>query len=342
MGGAARNHGGTRGHGCSPLPGDRPNVNRHTLNDSTIISMVKNKKVGQERQPTDKKLMIVKQLPRIGRELDWNGNHNIISKVMEKKQVNQDVEKVESMTVQNRKDQGSFLKQTKNIKAESPAKSTPLERLADKNLQQVNGKSLEGLNTEPCLKVQTKQCNQEKSTQVLRVAKGNIKKLDDKTKKKQVEDYPLSVPKMSLQKSQQQIDDKIIPDPELDTNPVKQMQKELHLKLPDQQLLHVDPVTLEHEVKRHQGYHAVPQPMVPFPAFQTRWSQIWVNNCLMQPQVSPTLISYPSIPVPFQSGLVQIQLSPVMFIVNSSNQAHQAHQANLPPKDPMTYMPEQD
>ena len=97
---------GTRGHGCSPLPGDRPNVNRHTLNDSTIFSMVKNKKVGQEKQPTDKKLMIVKQLPRIGRELNWNGNHHIISKVIEKKQVNQDVEKVESMTVPNRKDQG--------------------------------------------------------------------------------------------------------------------------------------------------------------------------------------------------------------------------------------------
>ena len=202
MGGAARNHGGTRGHGCPPLPGDRPNVNRHTLNDSTIFSMVKNKKVAQEKQPTDKKLMIVKQLPRIGRELDWNGNHSIISKVTEKKQVNQDVEKVKSMTAPNRKDQGSNpqVKQTKNFKAKSPAKSTPLESLDGKNLQQVNSKSLEGLNTEPCLKLQTKQCNQEKSTQVLRVAKGNVKKLDGKTKKKQAEDSPLSVPKMSLRK----------------------------------------------------------------------------------------------------------------------------------------------
>ena len=117
--------------------------------------MVKNKKLGHEKQPTDKKLMIVKQLPRIGRELDWEGNHNIISKVIEKKQVSQDVEikkKVESMRVPNKKGQGSIhqLKQTKNIKAESPAKSTPLERLDEKNLQQVNSKSIEVLNTETC------------------------------------------------------------------------------------------------------------------------------------------------------------------------------------------------
>ena len=330
MGGAARNHGGTRGHGCSPLPGERPNVNRHTLIDSTIFYMVKNKKVGHEKQPTDQKLMIVKQLPRI------------ISKVIKKKQVSQDVQsrkKVEPMRVPNKKDQGSIhqLKQTKVIKAESPAQNTTLERLDDKNLQKGNSKSLEGLNTDPCLKVTNKQCSKENNTQVVRVAKGNPKTLDGKTKKQQVEDSPLNVPKIFQQKTQQQIDDKIIP--ELDTKPVKQMHKELPQKLPDQHPQH-DNMTLQYAVKEHHEYHAVPQPMVSLTAFQTHRPQLWVPNCPMQTQVSPTLISFPSNPVHVSSFqlpcLVQVQLSPVMFMVNTSNQAH------IPPTAYMTSMPEQD
>ena len=41
MGRAARNYGGTRGHGYFPLPGERPNVNRHVMNDSDLFSLVK-------------------------------------------------------------------------------------------------------------------------------------------------------------------------------------------------------------------------------------------------------------------------------------------------------------
>ena len=42
MGRAARNYGGTRGHGYFPLPGERPNINRHVMNDSVLFRFVKN------------------------------------------------------------------------------------------------------------------------------------------------------------------------------------------------------------------------------------------------------------------------------------------------------------
>ena len=35
MGRPARNHGGTGGHGCHPLPGERPNFNHHVISDKT-------------------------------------------------------------------------------------------------------------------------------------------------------------------------------------------------------------------------------------------------------------------------------------------------------------------
>ena len=38
--GRARNHGGTGGHGCVPLPGERPNYNRHVMTDKTLLSLV--------------------------------------------------------------------------------------------------------------------------------------------------------------------------------------------------------------------------------------------------------------------------------------------------------------
>ena len=82
-----------------------------------------------------------------------------------------------------------------------------------------------------------------------------------------------------------------------------------------QQFPNVADMTQEHRVNKLQGYHEVPNPMVYLPAILG-----WVK-------VSPTFFSYPSIPVPFPSGLVQIQLSPGMFISNSRIQAHQVLRA---------------
>ena len=42
MGRAARNNGGTGGHGCVPMPGERPNFNRHVLTDKALLSLVSN------------------------------------------------------------------------------------------------------------------------------------------------------------------------------------------------------------------------------------------------------------------------------------------------------------
>ena len=44
MGRAARNHGGTGGHGCVPLPGERPDFNRHVMSDTVLLSLVPNHK----------------------------------------------------------------------------------------------------------------------------------------------------------------------------------------------------------------------------------------------------------------------------------------------------------
>ena len=43
MGRAARNHGGTLGHGFLPLPGERPNFNCHVMSDQDLQCLVRNK-----------------------------------------------------------------------------------------------------------------------------------------------------------------------------------------------------------------------------------------------------------------------------------------------------------
>ena len=51
--GRARNHGGTGGHGCLPLPGERPNFNRHVMSDKDLLYLVTNKNRNKlsEHQP---------------------------------------------------------------------------------------------------------------------------------------------------------------------------------------------------------------------------------------------------------------------------------------------------
>ena len=40
--GKARNHGGTGGHGVSPMIGERPNYNRHVMGDKVLLGLVSN------------------------------------------------------------------------------------------------------------------------------------------------------------------------------------------------------------------------------------------------------------------------------------------------------------
>ena len=65
MGRAARNHGGTGGHGYLPLPGERPNYNQHIMNDITLFSLVKNNERKAEKSD---KLKTVKKIPSYGNE----------------------------------------------------------------------------------------------------------------------------------------------------------------------------------------------------------------------------------------------------------------------------------
>ena len=60
MGRPARNHGGTLGHGCLPLPGVRPNFNHHVLPDKTLQRLVHN----TDRKPRiSTKIEILKDKP---------------------------------------------------------------------------------------------------------------------------------------------------------------------------------------------------------------------------------------------------------------------------------------
>ena len=65
MGGGARNHGGTRGHGCLPVPGEKANYNLHTLSDRKLSKIINISEKVKEKQPANQKLMLVKVLPQI-------------------------------------------------------------------------------------------------------------------------------------------------------------------------------------------------------------------------------------------------------------------------------------
>ena len=53
MGGGARNYGGTRGHGCFPLPGKRANFNLHTLFDKKLFKDINCSEKGREMQSSN-------------------------------------------------------------------------------------------------------------------------------------------------------------------------------------------------------------------------------------------------------------------------------------------------
>ena len=63
MGRPARNHGGTGGRGCLPLPGERPNLNYHVLDDKTLQKLVQN---SNQKPGRSTKLELLQNLPRYG------------------------------------------------------------------------------------------------------------------------------------------------------------------------------------------------------------------------------------------------------------------------------------
>ena len=54
MGRAARNHGGTGGHGYVPLPGERPNYNQHVMTDKALLSLVSINVMKKLQKPREK------------------------------------------------------------------------------------------------------------------------------------------------------------------------------------------------------------------------------------------------------------------------------------------------
>ena len=67
MGRAARNHGGTGGHGYFPLPGERTNYNHHIIQDTVLFNTVKN---NVKKQVESYKLNIVKIRSNLEKEKD--------------------------------------------------------------------------------------------------------------------------------------------------------------------------------------------------------------------------------------------------------------------------------
>ena len=53
MGRAARNHGGTGGHGRLPLPGERPDYHKHVMSDSILLKLVAYDKKKKQVEPKD-------------------------------------------------------------------------------------------------------------------------------------------------------------------------------------------------------------------------------------------------------------------------------------------------
>lgn len=68
MGRPARNHGGTGGHGCLPLPGERPNFNHHILDDKKLQKLVQN---SNRKQGRSTKLELLRKLPGFGEKPKW-------------------------------------------------------------------------------------------------------------------------------------------------------------------------------------------------------------------------------------------------------------------------------
>ena len=79
MGGGARNHGGTRGHGYSPQKGEKLNLNIHTLSDKNLLKIVKSDKKDLKVTSTDQKVKVTQQLPKISRDFvsDKNNEKNV-------------------------------------------------------------------------------------------------------------------------------------------------------------------------------------------------------------------------------------------------------------------------
>ena len=83
MGRAARNSGGTGGHGYFPLLGEKPNYNRHIMTDRVLFGLVKD---NQRKRPLPGGLKMVceNMVKEMLREKKMSTNHLSGSKVLKK------------------------------------------------------------------------------------------------------------------------------------------------------------------------------------------------------------------------------------------------------------------
>ena len=135
MGKAARNHGGTGGHGYFPLPGEKRNYNRHILTDANLFGLVKN--IQRKPVKTDK-LNVISEMKVTNAKLihtDKVGNdtctHMLQTNVIQKKNNQSTVKKNKvNMPTQNSPKTGTkFSNSSKQIPISSVHQHSDLKKL---------------------------------------------------------------------------------------------------------------------------------------------------------------------------------------------------------------------
>jgi hypothetical protein len=130
MGRAARNHGGTGGHGYFPLAGERPNYNLHVLNDRALYSLVNN---NHGKIPSKEQLRTTTNLPerKLVESRKQNNQHSMKAGVLDVKSSSNKDNKVSftPMVTQTTKENSSKSKEMTSVelprfKDEQPLQST--------------------------------------------------------------------------------------------------------------------------------------------------------------------------------------------------------------------------
>ena len=131
MGRAARNSGGTGGHGYFPLPGEKPNYNRHIMTDRALFGLVKD---NERKPPLSGGLKVVQEekMKDMSREKDISTN-NLFGYKMSKKNTTKSASKIldskvncdNLLTDKNFKSQDKCLSKSTNM---NKSKKEPSEK----------------------------------------------------------------------------------------------------------------------------------------------------------------------------------------------------------------------
>ena len=242
MGGAARNHGGTRGHGCSLVQGERPNINFHVLSDNILSKIVKSSKKGPVRNPSDKKIMCVKKLLKV--QTDEKNQH--------------EEEKLDNPTI--RKQQDSRLMKPKDLGHNKGCKQKVFDEMVHRMMDIKDDEALHFMSEKNILEnvvqshnlqhvVDNKNPEQEKDEKNIEQVIGNKslhQVLDGKALHQLVENKALQ---QVDYKAQKQVLDEEALQQAIDIKVLKQVTDKKDIQLWDNEIVMVESKNLQQEVK---------------------------------------------------------------------------------------------